>query len=58
MKDDNKIFSNQTKEKDNEFLIKIETFYDSFVKKGPLSGDITMEQGVILFDSFCEKLDE
>lgn len=58
MKEDNKTFSNQTVQKNTEFIDSIETFHKSFTTRGPLSREVTIEEGLELFETFSEQLIE
>jgi len=58
MKEDNKVFSNQTMEKDADFRKKIEEFHKEFMKKGPHSREVTIEQGLELFEMYSIKLSQ
>lgn len=50
MKDDNLIFSNQTREKDKSFEIKVEEFHKNFMARGPHSREVTIDEGLDLFE--------
>jgi len=45
MREDNLIFSNQTRDKDAEFRQRVEEFYTAFMKRGPHSREVSIEEG-------------
>jgi len=50
MADDNLIFSNQTKQKDADFKERIEEFHAAFMKRGPHSREVNIEEGFELYE--------
>lgn len=56
MKEDNLVFSNQTRVKDKDFQTKVDEFHKSFMQRGPHSREVDIEEGLELYEDFMIRL--